>query len=69
MKDFTKHLFHDHGVDLLKGIGGTGATALGVLTSMQEQVEHVMRCVSLGIGTLVGILTAISIVRGWKKKP
>lgn len=69
MKDFTKHLLHDHGADLLKGLGGTGATALGVLTSFQESVEHVMRCVSLGIGTLVGILTAISIVRGWKKKP
>jgi hypothetical protein len=36
---------------------------------MQEQVEHVMRCISLGVGMIVGILTAISIVRGWKKKP
>lgn len=69
MKDFAKHLFHDHGTDLLKGLGGTGATALSVLTSLQENVEHAMRCFSLGIGALVGILTAVSIVRGWKKKP
>ena len=44
------------------------ASLLGLLTSMQEQVEHAMRCVSLGVGMLVGILTAISIIRGWKKK-
>jgi len=65
VKDFAEH----HGAEVCKGLVGVGSTVLGVLTSMQEQVEHVMRCVSLGIGMLVGILTAISIVRGWKRKP
>lgn len=65
MKDFAEH----HGTEICKGMVGIASTVLGVLTSMQEQVEHVMRCISLGIGMLVGILTAISIVRGWKKKP
>lgn len=63
-----KELFQNHGTELLKGSVGTMASLLGLLTSMQEQVEHAMRCVSLGVGMLVGILTAISIIRGWKKK-
>ena len=65
MRDFTEN----HGAEVFKGILGVSSTVLGVLTSMQEQVQHVMRCISLGVGMLVGILTAISIVRGWKKKP
>lgn len=64
MKEFVDH----HGTELTKGAIGVASTVLGVLTSMQEQVEHVMRCVSLGIGMLVGVLTAVSIIRGWKKK-
>jgi hypothetical protein len=64
-----KTLMQDHGGELLKGALGVASTALGVLTSFQENVEHLMRCVSLGVGMMVGILTAISIVRGWKKKP
>ena len=64
-----RHLFNDHGAELGKGALGVSASVLSVLTSMQEQVEFVMRCISLGVGMLVGILTAISIVRGWKKKP
>ncbi len=64
MRDFVAH----HGVEMAKGTLGVSSTVLGVLTSMQENVEHAMRCVSLGVGMLVGVLTAISIVRGWKKK-
>lgn len=60
---------HNHGTELLKGAVGTMASLLGVLTSMQEQVEHAMRCVSLGVGMFVGVLTAVSIIRGWRKKP
>ena len=64
-----RHFVENHGAEICKGFFGISSTVLGVLTSMQEQVEHVMRCVSLAVGMLVGILTAISIVRGWKKKP
>ena len=59
---------HDHGTELLKGALGVCSTALGVLTSVQQDVEYFMRCASLAIGMTVGLLTAISIVRGWRKK-
>jgi high-affinity Fe2+/Pb2+ permease len=44
------------------------ASILGVLTSFQENVEHAMRVGALAAGMIVSILTAVSIVRGWKKK-
>ena len=59
---------HDHGSELVKGLLGVGSTMLGVLTSLQESVEYLLRCTSLFIGMTVGVLTAISIVRGWRKK-
>ena len=61
-------LIHDHGSELVKGLLGVGSTMLGVLTSLQESVEYLLRCTSLFIGMTVGVLTAISIVRGWRKK-
>ncbi len=63
-----KQLMTDHGCELLKGAVGTMASVLGVLTSFQENVEHVMRVASLGGGFVVALLTAVSIVRGWSKK-
>jgi hypothetical protein len=59
----------DHGIELVKGGVGILASLAGVLTSLQENIEYAMRLSSLGIGMIVGILTAISIVKGWKKKP
>jgi len=42
---------------------------LAILTSQQEQVEFALRCTSLVIGILVGILTATAIlVRMAKRK-
>lgn len=64
-----REFIHNHGVDLSKGAFGMASTLLGVLTSLQEQVEHTMRCISLGVGIFVGVLTCISIIRGWKRKP
>lgn len=64
-----KDLFHNHGTEILKGAVGLMAPVLGVLTSFQESVEYAFRLASLGGGFLVAILTAVSIVRGWKKKP
>ena len=63
-----KNLIENHGCELLKGLVGTMASLLSVLTSMQENVEHVMRVASLAGGCVVAALTAISIVRGWSKK-
>ena len=64
-----KNLIENHGVEILKGTVGILSTVVGLLTSMQEEVEYLMRCTSLGIGMSVGVLTGISIVRGWRKKP
>ena len=52
----------------MKGAIGVLASTLSVLTSMQENVEHVARVASLAGGFVVAVLTAISIVRGWGKK-
>ena len=61
-------LFADHGIEMLKGAVGLMAPVLGVLTSLQEGVEYYMRLGALAGGMAVSILTAASIVRGWKKK-
>lgn len=53
---------------MLKGMVGVMASALSVLTSFQENMEHVMRMGALAAGMIVSSLTAISIVRGWKKR-
>lgn len=61
-------LMHDHGIEMLKGAVGLMAPVLGVLTSLQEGVEYYMRLGALAAGMAVSILTAASIVRGWKKR-
>ena len=63
-----RDLIHYHGTEILKGAIGLMAPILGVLTSLQEGVEYYMRLGALSAGMIVSILTAVSIVRGWKKK-
>jgi hypothetical protein len=50
-------MISDHGRDLLHGAVGTITPALGVITSMQEQIEWGMRITSLVIGIIVGLLS------------
>jgi hypothetical protein len=64
----VKQLMAEHGTELLKGAVGTMAALLSVLTSFQENVEHMARVGALVGGMIVSALTAISIVRGWKKR-
>ena len=45
------------GRDVLHGIAGTVAPALGVITSFQEQLEWGLRMTSLTIGLVVGLLS------------
>ena len=61
-------LIHDHGCELIKGLVGVLASSLSVLTSLQENVEHIARVGALLGGMTVSILTGISIIRGWRKK-
>jgi hypothetical protein len=64
----VKNFISEHGCEVLKGLVGVMASMLSVLTSFQENVEHFMRLGVLSTGMIVSSLTAISIVRGWKKK-
>jgi hypothetical protein len=53
----------DTGRDILHGIAGTVAPALGVITSFQEQLEWGMRMTSLTIGLIVGLLSLWNLIR------
>ena len=53
---------------ILKGIVGTASPLLGVVTSLQEQVEWHLRIASLLIGLLVGVLSVIGMWRKLRKK-
>ena len=46
----------EQGRDLLHGVAGTVAPALGVVTSFQEHLECGLRMTSLSIGIVVGLL-------------
>ena len=48
----------------LEAVAGTASPVLGILTSFQEQIEWHLRIASLGIGLLVGVLSAVSL---WRK--
>jgi hypothetical protein len=47
----------DHARDAAHGIVGSIAPILGLVTSMQEQVEWGLRITSLVIGIIVGLLS------------
>jgi hypothetical protein len=47
----------DHTRDALHGIVGSVAPVLGLITSMQDQIEWGLRITSLVIGIFVGLLS------------
>ena len=53
----------DQGRDLLHGVAGTLAPALGVVTSFQEQLEWGLRMTSLTIGIAVGLLSLFRLLK------
>ena len=53
----------EHGRDLLHGVAGTVAPALGVITSFQEQLEWGIRMTSLTIGIIVGLLSLLKLLK------
>jgi hypothetical protein len=53
----------EHGRDILHGIAGTVAPALGVVTSFQEQLEWGLRMTSLTVGLVVGLLSLFRLIR------
>lgn len=48
---------------MVKGIVGTASPVLGVLTSLQEQIEWSLRIASLLVGLAVGVLSLIGLWR------
>ena len=55
----------ESGRDILHGIVGTVAPALGVITSFQEQLEWGLRMTSLVIGIVVGLLSLWKLIKSW----
>lgn len=53
----------EQGRDLLHGVAGTVAPALGVVTSFQEQLEWGLRMTSLSIGIVVGLLSLFRLLK------
>jgi hypothetical protein len=49
--------------DALHGIVGSVAPVLGLVTSLQEQIEWGMRVTSLGIGIIVGLISAWQLLK------
>jgi len=52
---------------ILKGLIGTLSPVVGLLTSLQEQVEWGLRVASLIVGLLVGITSLLSMIRKMRK--
>ena len=55
-----------HQIDIdyiFKAIVGIASPVIGVLTSMQEQVEWTLRVASLLVGLIVGVMSLISMIK------
>ena len=53
----------DSARDALHGIIGSVVPVLGLVTSLQEQIEWGMRITSLGIGIIVGLISAYQLLK------
>jgi len=54
---------NDHFKNVMHGVFGTIMPTIGLVTSMQEQLEYGLRITSLIIGILVGILSLTKIIK------
>jgi hypothetical protein len=53
----------DHARDMAHGIVGSVAPVLGLVTSLQEQMEWGLRITSLVIGIAVGLLSLLKLLK------
>jgi len=61
-----------HPIDIdyaFKAIVGIASPVLGVITSLQEQVEWTLRVASLLVGLIVGIMSLVSMARKMRERP
>ena len=55
-----------HPIDIdyiLKAIVGVASPVIGIITSLQEQVEWTLRVASLLVGLIVGIMSLVSMIK------
>lgn len=60
-----------HHIDIdyiFKAIIGIASPVMGVITSLQQQVEWTLRVASLVVGLLVGVMSLISMVKKMRGK-
>jgi hypothetical protein len=53
---------------ILKAIVGVASPVIGVITSLQEQVEWTLRVASLVVGLIVGIMSLMGMVKKMRGK-
>lgn len=51
-----------------KAIVGIASPVVGVVTSMQEQIEWSLRVSSLAVGLLVGLMSLIGMIRKLRRR-
>jgi len=51
-----------------KAIVGIASPLVGVITSLQEQIEWTLRVSSLVVGLLVGVMSLVSMVKKLRRK-
>ena len=53
---------------ILKAIVGIASPLVGVITSLQEQIEWTLRVSSLVVGLLVGLMSLVGMIRKMRRK-
>jgi hypothetical protein len=52
----------------LKAIVGVASPIIGVITSLQEQIEWTLRVSSLAVGLLVGLMSLVGMIRKIRRR-
>jgi hypothetical protein len=52
---------------ILKAIVGIASPVIGVITSLQEQVEWTLRVASLVVGLIVGIMSLVGMIKKFRR--
>jgi hypothetical protein len=53
---------------VFKAIVGIASPLIGVITSMQEQIEWSLRVSSLAVGLLVGLMSLVGMIRKMRRR-
>ena len=53
---------------ILKAIVGVASPVIGVITSLQEQVEWTLRVASLVVGLIVGIMSLVGMIKKLRQR-